>query len=237
MEKNFKILGENVKKYYKAYDDRYKIYHKQTGLAWAGSEATVELKDILKKYGANAQSKILEIGCGEGQNALFLQENGFDICATDVSKEAIKWCKKHAEARKLLPDKFFVLDVLDNKFEEKFDFILAISTIHMLVLDDDRRAFFDFIFNHLHEGGIAIVTSMGDGDQTKDDCDVKKAYNLVKRINDRGEFLLPTTSCKIVNWETLTNEIKNSKLNIKEKYISHSISGFNNSMVFICERE
>lgn len=223
-----------MKEYYKAYDDRYKIYHNQTGLAWAGNAPTVALKDILEKYGANPQSKILEIGCGEGQNALFLQENGFDIYATDVSKEAIKWCKKQAKNKNLLSNKFFVLDILNNKFEEKFDFILAISTIHMLVLKNDRKGFFDFIFNHLNDNGVAIITSMGDGIQTKNDTDITKAFDLVKRVNAVGEFLLPTTSCEIVDWDTLIQEINNSKLKIKEKYISHSISGFNNSMVVVC---
>lgn len=226
-----------MKEYYKAYENRYKIYHRQTGLPWAGNDASIVLKDILLKYGANPKSKILEIGCGEGQNALYLQQNGFDIYATDVSNEAIKWCKNCAKKKGLSQDKFFVLDILNNNLTEKFDFILAISTVHMLVLKNDRKGFFDFIFNHLNDNGVAIVTSMGDGIQTKNDTDISKAFDLVKRANAVGEFLLPTTSCKIVDWDTLIQEINNSNLKIKEKYISYSISGFNNSMVVICERK
>lgn len=225
-----------MKEYYKAYDDRYKIYHEQTGDNWAGNKPTFILKDILEKYGATSQSKILEIGCGEGQNALFLQENAFDICATDVSVEAIEWCKKCAKERALKADKFFVLDVLNNNFEDKFNFVIAVSTLHMLVLDEDRKKFFDFIFNHLKDNGIAIVTSMGDGVRVSNDCDINKAFDLVKRVNSKGEFLLPTTSHRVADWNTLIKEINNSKLTIKEKYISEDISGFNKSMVVVLSK-
>lgn len=225
-----------MKEYYKAYDKRYRIYHKQTGLAWMGEDASTVLNDILIKLGANYRSKILEIGCGEGQNALFLQQKGFDIVATDVSSEAINWCKKRAKEKKLSPEKFFVLDILNNQLSDKYDFILAISTLHMLVLENDRKAFFDFVFNHLKDKGIAIITSMGDGKQIKNDSDIKKAFELTKRTNNIGDFLLPNTTCRIVDWETLMKEVTASNLQIKEKFVSHSISGFNNSMVVILNK-
>lgn len=225
-----------MKEYYKAYDGRYKIFHEQTGSAWAGTTPSTVLKDMLIKNGANLQSKILEIGCGEGQNALFLQENGFDIVATDVSNEAVDWCKRCAKEKGLRQDKFFVLDILNNNLDEKYDFILAISTLHMLVLDSDRKTFFDFVFSHLKDEGVAIVTSMGDGERNDNNCDINKAYELVARKNGDNEFMLPNTSYRIVDWKTLESEIENSNLNINEKHISHSISGFNNSMVVVLQR-
>ena len=34
-----------MEKYYKAYEDRYKVVHETTGMAWAGEEPTTKLKD------------------------------------------------------------------------------------------------------------------------------------------------------------------------------------------------
>ena len=225
-----------MKEYYKAYEDRYKIYHEKTGDAWAGERPTFELKDLLDEFGATEKSQILEIGCGEGQNALFLQENGFDVFASDVSQEAVNWCKDKAKTRNLSPEKFFVLDILDNNLQDKFDFIISVSTLHMLVLDSDRKAFFDFVYSHLNEDGFAIITSMGDGKNEKNDSDISKAFDLIIRNNGSGDYLLPTTSCRIVNWKTLFKEIENSSLALEKHYLSTTISGFNSSLVVVLKK-
>ncbi len=222
-------------KYYEAYDDRYKIYHKEKGNAWAGDLPSKELKDILIKHGATENSSILEIGCGEGQNALFLLKEGFNLKASDVSSEAIKWCKENCENENL-KNNFFVLDIVNNNFNEKFDFILSVSTLHMLVLDDDRKAFFDFIYSHLNDHGIAIITSMGDGINEQNNSDIAKAFDMVKRNNGAGEVLVPQTSCRKVNWENLIKEITNAHLTVVDNYISSTISGFNSSMIAIIKK-
>lgn len=40
-----------------------------------------------------ARGKILDIGCGAGSHALYLQEKGFDVTAVDISANAIEACK------------------------------------------------------------------------------------------------------------------------------------------------
>ena len=53
-----------MKEYYKAYEDRYKKVHKETGLAWAGERPSPILKKLLKKHHANKDSSILEVSYG-----------------------------------------------------------------------------------------------------------------------------------------------------------------------------
>lgn len=43
------------------------------------------------------KGKILDIGAGEGRNALFLAKHGFEVLCLDVSKVAAEKCKKLAE--------------------------------------------------------------------------------------------------------------------------------------------
>ena len=67
-----------------------------------------------------AKGKVLDVGCGAGSHALYLQEKGFDVTAIDISKNAIKAC----ELRCLKNCK--VSDVLDLDASEKFDTILLL---------------------------------------------------------------------------------------------------------------
>src|SRR3989337_1261007 len=49
------------------------------------SRLLVELFYLLPKKG-----RVLDIACGEGRNALFLAENGYDVDAIDISGVAIE---------------------------------------------------------------------------------------------------------------------------------------------------
>lgn len=226
------------KEYYKAYDKRYKAYHDQENQAWAGDRPSYVLKDIINKYiKNNMDSKILEIGCGEGQNAIYLLQNGYNIEASDVSREAIKWCKKEAKKHDIKEGHFFVLDVLNNKLTKKYDLIYSISTLHMLVRDEDRKKFLDFVHDHLNDSGTAIITIMGDGIKEQNNSDITKSFDDAERIINGKKVTVATTSCRIVNWETFFNELRNSNLSVLNHYINNEISGFNSSMIVELKRK
>jgi len=219
-------------KYYEAYENRYKVYHNQEKMAWAGDRPSYILSDLFEKYIKDKNvSNILEIGCGEGQNAIYLMQKGFNIEATDVSKEAINWCKKAALEKHLDPNKFFVLDALNSKLTKKYNLIYSVSTLHMLVLDEDRKKFLDFVYDHLTEDGLAIITIMGDGVEERNNSDITKSFNIVERVANGKTVNVAQTSCRIVNWETLFKEISNSNLVVESHFITNEISGFSSSMV------
>jgi SAM-dependent methyltransferase len=72
-----------------------------------------------------AKGKALDVGCGAGSHALYLQEKDFDVTAIDISENAIKAC----ELRGLKNCK--VLDVLDldtdiHQHNNKYDTILLL---------------------------------------------------------------------------------------------------------------
>ncbi len=151
-----------MEEYYKAYEYRYKTIHEKENSQWAGDKPSEILVDYLEKYKISKNSNILEIGCGEGQNAIFLMKKGYKINAGDVSDEAINWCKKKAKESGV-EDNFFVMDILNNNLQEKYDFIYSVSTLHMLIRDEDRHKFLEFIYSHLTSDGKALITTMGNG--------------------------------------------------------------------------
>lgn len=225
-----------LEEYYKAYEYRYKKVHTEENSQWAGDKPSEILADYLEKYGITNNSKILEIGCGEGQNAIFLMKKGYKVYASDVSNEAISWCKKKAKENNV-DENFFVMDVLKNNLQEKYDFIYSISTLHMLIKDGDRSNFLNFIYSHLEDDGKTLITIMGDGIVEKNNDDSTKAFDLVDRQFNNKIVKVARTSCCVVNWDTFEEELKKSKLSIIEKFNTSQISGFNNSMVVVCEKE
>lgn len=96
------------RKYYQAYEDRYKQVHRKN-LSWFSSAASQIVMDTIRKYYGEKSPKILDVGCGEGRDILFLLDKGYDVTGVDISAEAIKFCK--AKAGETDKHRFQVLDV------------------------------------------------------------------------------------------------------------------------------
>ena len=197
------------RRYYEAYDERYKQVH-QKSLQWFSSLPSKIVEETITEYGISKISKILEIGCGEGRDAIYLMKNGYDLLATDVSPTAINYCK---ETFPYVSQSFKVFNCLTERINDKFDFIYAISILHMLVLDKDRNLFYQFIYEQLKENGIALICTIGNGYEEWS-TDISKAFELQKRTHEvTGEEVhIAGTSCRVVSFDTLSREIDNNNL-------------------------
>lgn len=219
------VMQKENRKYYEAYEERYKVAHAH-GVSWENDVSTPIVADILKKYPIRQQGRLLEIGCGEGRDARALLRCNYDLLATDISKEAIAYCQKQLPQYK---EHFRVLDCLSDEWNEKFDFIYAIAVIHMLVLDEDRQRFYQFIRNHLQENGIALICTMGDG-KFKTQSDITQAFTLQERNHKSGKMMVAGTSCRMVSWDTFDQEIAHNGLTLVEKGMTSALPGFNQLM-------
>ena len=199
------------KKYYEAYNERYKAIHEKN-LSWLGEEPSPIVSEIVERYGIKRDHKILEIGCGEGRDAAVLLQNGYDLFATDVSEEAIRYCKQHHSDA---ADHFAVLDCVAGELNQTFDFIYAVAVVHMLVPDEDRDAFYRFIRTHLNQNGIALICTMGDG-ITEQQTDIRTAFELSERNCDGQTVMVANTSCRMVSVETFQLELEKNGLRIVE---------------------
>lgn len=87
-------------------------------------------------------SRILDIGCGNGQDSLFLGSNGFDVYSTDISGVLINKLKSHYEDGKWIQH-----DILDRfPFENNF-FSLAFSRLSLHYFSKDQL---DTIFGEIY---------------------------------------------------------------------------------------
>lgn len=221
----------DTRAYYEAYDDRYQAVHARS-LRWFGDEPSAIVAETLRRFGISKDQPMLELGCGEGRDAVPLLRGGCRLLATDVSPAAIDYC------RQLLPehaDAFQVLDCVSGALDSRFAFIYAVAVVHMLVPDEHRAAFYRFVHDHLEPEGLALICTMGDGQQEQ--CsDLNAAFQLQDRQCGDQTLSLPTVPCRIVSFPTLERELAQADLTVVERGMTSIPQEFSQLMYAVVRR-
>jgi tellurite methyltransferase len=102
-------------------------YHDKTASTFAKGP-TNDIADFYRNLKPN--SYILDVGCGEGRNSIFLTEHGHKVEAFDLSKAGIEKAKT-ISADKGLDINFFVCDLSEYVFDKKYDVILSHGVLHL----------------------------------------------------------------------------------------------------------
>lgn len=220
-----------AKKYYEAYEDRYKTAHAK-GVSWLSDQSSPIVLDTIKKYKLNQTDAMLEIGCGEGRDAKAVLDSGYHLLATDISAEAVAYCKKMMPSYESC---FEVLDCINDRHEGKYDFIYSVAVVHMLVLNDDREAFYKFLYEHLTEDGIALICTMGDGEEEMQ-SDINNAFRLQERNHESGKMMVAGTSCRKVSFATFEKELHSNHLEIAEKGLTSALPDFDMLMFAVVKK-
>jgi tellurite methyltransferase len=112
-------------------------------------------------------AKALDLGCGEGRNALFLAENGLEVTAVDVSAGGIRKLE-HLAAAKGLRLRSEVGDMRDYPFRESFDLIVAHGCLHLVERVSWRSLLRQFK-QHTRRGGYNVAAVFTDTIEPPDD--------------------------------------------------------------------
>lgn len=96
--------------------------------------------------------KLLCLGEGEGRNAIFFAQNGFEVSAIDTSDLGLEKLQNRAEEENL-DIKTFCMDLNDWEANEKYDVIVA-SYLHMF--KDEREELFKKIENSLNQNAYFV---------------------------------------------------------------------------------
>lgn len=112
-----------------------------------------EMPKLEQKALQLSKGKILDIGCGAGSHALYLQDKGLDVTAIDISEKAIEAC--HLRGIK----KAFVCDVL-NFTNEKFDtLLLLMNGTGIFGKLNQISKYLTHLKSLLNEGGQILIDS------------------------------------------------------------------------------
>lgn len=118
----------------------YDLWYRFGTPPWVG-QARSELVDLVES-GDLLPGRAIDLGCGEGDNAIFLAQHGFQVTAVDFSPAAI--AKAKAKARDAGADVDFLIDDLTQlaNVSGEFDLLVDYGTFDDLSTKD-RAAYVD----------------------------------------------------------------------------------------------
>jgi cyclopropane fatty-acyl-phospholipid synthase-like methyltransferase len=102
------------------------------------------------------ESRIIDVGCGEGQNALYFARNGYShVDAFDISENGIARLRQRCRSEDI-PLNAFIADLTTYQFEGQYDMVMSFGTLHF-VYKTNWKDFISRAKAHTNSGGIHIM--------------------------------------------------------------------------------
>jgi tellurite methyltransferase len=133
------------------YDEKYA----GDGLYWGLKPSEICFK-VIGLLPPERSWKLLDIGCGEGRNALFFARNGYDVSAFDLSARGVEKTRILAEKTGVTMD-VFADDLITYRLKEEFDILFSTGVLHY-VPKSIRRDLFDNYKKYTRPGGLNVFS-------------------------------------------------------------------------------
>lgn len=131
-----------------------KIYEKED-YYW-GFQPSPTCFKILECMPPIKQIKLLDVGCGEGRNAVFFARNGYDVTAFDLADAGVEKTIKLAEKIGVKLN-VFKADIVEYRLSEKFDVIFSVGALHYIP-KEIRDEIFSNYKEHTALNGIHMLS-------------------------------------------------------------------------------
>ena len=178
-----------MRAYYAGHDKEYAKRRAAGNIGWDTAEdlhsALTDLNLLLASDAAPKHGKLLELGCGAGDQSLWLAAQGYEVSGVDIAPNAIAWANEKAVERGLRAD-FRVGDVLDLEgFDDaSFNVVLDGHCFHCII-GEDRARFLATAHRMLAPNGVFLVATMC-GDPIPEDALAK--FDPVSRCTVSGDI-------------------------------------------------
>ena len=130
---------------------------------------------LIKK---NKTCSILELGCGQGRDAIFFSQMGHDVTALDISPNAIEFVKKTKDLLGIRNLKPLVFDIEKPLTFNQDSFDLIYSNLVLQFFEHEKlNLFFNHIAKVLKKSSPLIFSTKKIGD---------KYYNFGKKVNENA---------------------------------------------------
>jgi tellurite methyltransferase len=110
--------------------DYYNDKYRNPDLYW-GTQPSSIARIFLDRFPPAEGQTLLEIGCGEGRDAVFFARNGFRVTGFDASREGIEKAAQRA-ADLSLSIRLFEGDVNQYKLQESYDVVFGSGSLHYI---------------------------------------------------------------------------------------------------------
>lgn len=128
---------------------------------------------IVQKFNINAESKILDLGCGPGLYTHKFAKVGAQVTGIDVSTNSIEYASKKAEEENL-DIEYINANYINCDFKKKYNLITLIYDDYCVLNPSDRKILLGKIHLALEDNGVFLVDVLSvqhfDSIQEKQSC-------------------------------------------------------------------
>ena len=131
----------------------YKYWNEYYKKNIAPHEPSKFAKDILKYL--ESGKKLVELGCGNGRDAIFLSNNNINVVAIDQSESSINNLKCSVSNSNI---DFIADDFIETKLLEKesFDYVYSRFTLHS-ISEEQEDKLINRVYNSLKKDGLLLI--------------------------------------------------------------------------------
>lgn len=148
-------------------ENRFEERYKTGDTPWDYGEADVNLIDIVVQRSIS-KCKALDVGCGTGDNAIWLAQQHFEVTGCDISQTAIEKAKEKASASNVNCS-FKVANFLNDRVPgSPFGFVFDRGCLHSFDTNEERKQFAKNAASHLEEGGLWLTLAGNSDEQARE---------------------------------------------------------------------
>lgn len=173
---------------------RFTQRYKDGNIPWDLGHADYNLTEMVVNWPI-MPCKALELGCGTGDNAIWMAVHKFDVTAFDLIKVAVDTAKAKAFEAKVKID-FYVANLLKDRIpNEPFDFVFDRGVFHTVDEVAERLLFAKNVARHMAVNGLWL-SLIGSSDEFRESGrpPQRSAIDIVKAVEPFFEILLLKTS-------------------------------------------
>lgn len=147
-------------------ENRFESRYRSGDTPWDHGMVDHNLIEMVEKYSI-APGRVLDVGCGTGENAIWLAQNGFSVVACDLSPTAIQKARDKLAATDVNVC-FLVADFIADEIPAgPYAFIFDRGCLHCMEDDREQAAFIRKATELLGEGGcwLSMIGNADEGER------------------------------------------------------------------------
>ena len=131
----------------------YEKWYEGDGYYW-GTEPADFCDELIKLCPPSGEKKVLDIGCGDGKDAVYMASKGYKVTAFDLTENGIRKTIRLAKENGVEINAY-VDDINTFGTDEQFDIVYSTGTIQYL-FDENKKSFFEKISRITRRNGFVF---------------------------------------------------------------------------------